>query len=87
MNAGGRPPAAAESLLRRVLARADERDMVLGDLHEEFVARGRRWYWRQAFAISAHALLRRTTPEPKPAGDLFMRTMFKDLKYAWRSVV
>ena len=85
--AGVRPPAAAEWLLRRALAREDERNMILGDLHEEFVARGRRWYWRQAFTISAHAVLRRAAPEPKPAGDFFMRTWSKEVKYAWRSLV
>lgn len=82
------PPALAEWLLARALPRPGERDMVLGDLHEQFAARGRRWYWRQALGISAHALLRRPpAPEPKPAGDLFMRIFLKDVVYAWRSLL
>ena len=82
------PPAAAQWLLARALRRPDERDMVLGDLHEQFAARGRRWYWAQAFAISAHALLRRAaSAEPKPAGDFFMRIFLKDVHYAWRSLL
>jgi putative ABC transport system permease protein len=82
------PPRAAQWLLRRALPHADERDMVLGDLYEEFGVHGRRWYWRQALTIAAHALLRRTgTPDPKPTGDFFMRIFFKDVHYAWRSLL
>ena len=83
-----RPPAGAAWLLRRTLSRDDERDMVLGDLQEQLATRGRGWYWRQAAAISVHALLRRTTArDPKPAGDFFMRIFLKDVIYAWRSLL
>jgi putative ABC transport system permease protein len=62
--------------------------MVLGDLYEEVGVRGRRWYWRQALTIAAHALLRRTgTSNPKPTRDFFMRIFFKDVRYAWRSLL
>ena len=37
-----------------------EREMVLGDLQEQLADHGARWYWRQALAISAHALTRRS---------------------------
>lgn len=88
MTSGPRPPAAAEWILRRVLRRGDERDMVLGDLHEEIAVRGRGWYWRQAVSISAHALLRRTPPpDSQPAGDFFMRIFFNDVKHAGRSLL
>jgi putative ABC transport system permease protein len=81
------PPAGAEWLLRRALPNPRERDMVLGDLHEEFAARGRLWYWRQAITIAAHARLRRQPASaPHPAGDFFMRIFLKDVSYAWRSL-
>jgi putative ABC transport system permease protein len=77
----------AEWLLRRALRDDRERDMVLGDLHEELPVRGAGWCRRQAIAIAAHALLRRTpAPYPPPSGDFFMRIFLKDVKYAWRSL-
>jgi putative ABC transport system permease protein len=61
--------------------------MVLGDLHEQFSHRGSSWYWRQAFAISVHALTRRAAPDhPKPSGDFFMYTVIADVRYAWRAL-
>ena len=77
----------AEWLLRRALRDDRERDMVLGDLHEELPTRGAAWCCRQAIAIAIHALLRRTpAPSPTPSGDFFMRIFLKDVKYAWRSL-
>jgi putative ABC transport system permease protein len=74
--------------LHRALTNPDERDMVLGDLHEQLATHGRRGYWRQAIAISAHALVRRNQSHgtPRPSGDFFMRIFLKDVKYAWRAL-
>jgi hypothetical protein len=59
------PPRAAERLLRWSLA-DDERDAVLGDLHEEFAVISRlrpahavRWYWSQAALSVGPNLVRR----------------------------
>jgi len=83
------PPALPAWLLARVLTREDEREMVLGDLHEQFPSRGRAWYWRTSLSIAAHALLRRVpAADGSPAsGDFFMTTLFKDVRYAWRSLI
>jgi putative ABC transport system permease protein len=59
--------------------------MVLGDLEEQAARHGRWWYWRQAIAISAHAVTRNTT-DGTPRGDFFMLTLIKDLRYAWRAL-
>lgn len=81
------PPAVAQWVLRRALGRPEEREMILGDLAEQFPRQGRIWYWRQALAIAAHAVLRRAAArEPKPHGDFFMRIFLKDVSYAWRSL-
>jgi len=77
----------ADWLLRHALRNDDEREMVLGDLHEELPRRGAAWYRRQALAIAAHALFRRkTAPVPRSSGDFFMRIFLNDVKYAWRSL-
>ena len=85
---GVRPPAAAAWLLEHALRDAHERDMVLGDLHEQLATQGRHWYWREALSISAHAVVRRTSSHgnPGPSGDFFMRIFLKDVKYAWRAL-
>jgi putative ABC transport system permease protein len=81
------PPYLAERLLRLALRSEVEREMVLGDLHEQLPRHGTVWYWRQAAAIAAHAMLRRApSGDPRPSGDFFMRIFFKDVKYAWRSL-
>jgi putative ABC transport system permease protein len=79
----------ADWLLARALPSESEREMVLGDLREELARRGRLWYVREALSIAAHALLRpRSAPaEPRPSGDFFMRTLGKDVRYAWRSLM
>ena len=83
-----KPPRLAEWLLARALRHAHEREMVLGDLQEQFGARGTVWYWRQAIAIAAHAAVRRTSSggEPPRSGDFFMRIFLKDVRYAWRAL-
>jgi len=79
----------ADWLLRRTLGSDAERDMVVGDLREELARRGRMWYLGQALSIAAHALLRQLSApvEPRRSGDFFMRTLGKDAKYAWRSLM
>jgi putative ABC transport system permease protein len=82
------PPALAEWLLSIFLRNDSEREMVLGDLHEEVHRRGRLWYWRQALSIAAHACGRRLLAgdDPRRSGDSFMYTLIKDLRYAWRAL-
>jgi putative ABC transport system permease protein len=89
-----RPPRTAERLIALALGRDHERDMVLGDLHEEYVRRSARqsadaWYWRQALSVGVHALVRRDRSGAAPyrSGDFFMRIFLKDVKYAWRSLL
>ena len=48
------PPALAEWILRRTLRSEEEREMVLGDLHEELPRHGSAWYWRQTLSIIVH---------------------------------
>jgi putative ABC transport system permease protein len=75
-------------MLRAALRHDPEREMVLGDLHEELPRRGAGWYRRQAIAIALHALVRRTSsPASRPSGDFFMRIFLNDVKYAWRALV
>jgi putative ABC transport system permease protein len=83
------PPALPAWLLARVLTREDEREMVLGDLHEQFPSRGRAWYWRTSLSIAAHALLRRvpTRDGSRASGDFAMITLFKEVRYASRSLL
>jgi putative ABC transport system permease protein len=82
------PPLLAERLLKVALRSDSERDMVLGDLHEEFAARGAGWYWRQALAISVHSIARpgSSLGDAKHTGDSIMSTAIKDVRYAWRAL-
>jgi putative ABC transport system permease protein len=75
-------------LLALGVRRAEERDMILGDLQEQTPHRGAAWGARQAAAISVHAIARRFTrpPVPQPSGDLFMKIWLKDVRYAWRGL-
>jgi putative ABC transport system permease protein len=86
--AAGGPPALAEWLLARALGSDPERDMVLGDLHEQLAGHGAGWYWRESVAIAAHALVRRwpAGTQPRTSGDPLMYTWIKDVRYAWRSL-
>ena len=83
-----RPPRLAEALLRRALPLA-RRAGVLGDLHEEFAARGggraaRRWYWREAGGLMlTYARARRRARDTR-RGPMFDIT--RDLRTAWRSL-
>src|SRR5690349_8174291 len=46
------PPGLARWLLERVLPRDRQRDVILGDMLEEFRHGGSRgWYWRETFAV------------------------------------
>jgi len=78
----------ADRLLALALPRADEREMVVGDLREELPARGAGWYHRQAVGIAAHAVARRFTrpSTPQPSGDFFMKIWLKDVRYGWRGL-
>ena len=62
--------------------------MVLGDLQEQLPKRGRAWYWREALAIAAHALTRRSSIDDSATrrGDFFMSTWLTDIRYACRSL-
>ena len=79
----------ADWLLARTLRNDAEYDMVVGDLREELPRHGRLWYIRQAISIAAHAVARprSATAEASRSGDFFMRTLAKDVKYAWRSLM
>src|SRR5215203_4829601 len=83
------PPSLAMWLLARALRDEGERDMVLGDLHEEFSQNTRAWYWRQALSIAVHALMRRTRAPhpPRASGDPLMYSTLKDVQYAWRALL
>jgi putative ABC transport system permease protein len=79
----------ADWLLARTLRNEAEHDMVVGDLREQLPRHGRLWYIRQALSIAAHALARPLSApaEPRRSGDFFMRTLGRDVKYAWRSLM
>jgi putative ABC transport system permease protein len=88
------PPRLAIWLLTRRLS-ADWRDFVVGDLEEEFAARrgdspvaAHAWLWWQTLrCLAAPPPVR---PNPLPAGssegDSRMRTVFADLRYAFRAM-
>jgi hypothetical protein len=48
----GGPPWLPASLVAFALRRTDEREMVLGDLQEQFAVHGGAWYWRQPLSIA-----------------------------------
>jgi putative ABC transport system permease protein len=82
------PPPLATWMLGRALRNEAEREMVLGDLHEDFSRHGSAWYWRQALSIAVHARMRRTPAigAPRMSGDRLMFTLMKDVRYAWRAL-
>jgi putative ABC transport system permease protein len=84
--AHGLPPALAIRVLHHALRNDAERNMVLGDLQEEFGRHGRAWYWRQAVSIAVHAAARRsrTTDTREQPGEPLMNSAIKDVRYAWR---
>jgi predicted permease len=91
-----RPPRLADALLTRRLS-PDERDELIGDLHEQFAARAavsvgraRRWYWRQALALSWGFALRQrdvvSRGHERTRGAWFAGQLGTDLTFAWRSL-
>jgi hypothetical protein len=71
------PPALATWVLERSLRNEAEREMVLGDLHEDFARYGSAWYWRQELSIAAHARTRSVPASggPRMSGDRLMTLM------------
>jgi len=88
------PPWLAERLLTGTIRDPREREMVLGDLHEEWLARQSAgepatwWYWRSAVAIALHLLFRQApTNHSSVSGDSIMLTLFMEAKYAMRGLL
>ena len=96
------PPALAERLLAAVLASPAQRDSIIGDLHEEYLARDQRshqlaaaWFWWQSICIagriSASDVFDRRSSPPRPAtaslGDSLMRTLGLETRHALRAVI
>src|SRR5262245_31752045 len=86
------PPRLAIWLLTRRLS-AEWRDFVVGDLEEEFATRNvdsplaaHAWFWWQTLRCLAAPPPVRTHPllNEKSQGDSMMRTLFADLRYAFR---
>jgi putative ABC transport system permease protein len=86
------PPRLAIWLLTRRLS-AEWRDFVVGDLEEEFATRGgdspvaaHAWFWWQTMRCLAAPPPVRHNPLPvgPSQGDSRMRTLFADLRYAFR---
>ncbi|MEZ5318238.1 MAG: ADOP family duplicated permease [Vicinamibacterales bacterium] len=93
-----RPPRLAETLLRWSLRR-EERDAVLGDLHEEFIERAardgaggaRRWYRAQVRASLVPNVSRRTNGPGRggsavPTGGSMLTASGQDLRFALRMI-
>ena len=89
-----RPPRLATWLIAREIDDWRGEDL-LGDLEEMFQVRAlehgrsaaRRWYWRQAFQVLAHAMRERRRQPRSVAGDSFMQTLMQDLRYSIRSLI
>jgi hypothetical protein len=88
------PPRLAIWLLTRRLS-AEWRDFVVGDLEEEFATRSvdsplaaHAWFWWQTLRCLAAPPPVRTHPflNEKSQGDSMMRTLFADLRYAFRAM-
>jgi putative ABC transport system permease protein len=86
------PPRLAIWLLTRRLS-AEWRDFVVGDLEEEFATRSgdsataaRAWFWWQTVRCLAAPppVPRNPSVVPPPQGDSRMRTLFADLRHAFR---
>jgi predicted permease len=99
-DSSNRPPRAAEWLVR-LITPGHDREVVLGDLHEEFQrqllagtppANGKRWYWLQAIGSIGPSIRRRlrarATLSPLTLGGIQMfGTIFHDVRYAVRTLV
>jgi putative ABC transport system permease protein len=97
------PPAAAAWLLETLIASPLLRESILGDLYEEYSARGGRsrlraacWYWTHSTRIIARlmitaALSRRQPPArvapPATRGDSLMRTLGLEIRHSIRAIV
>ena len=89
------PPWLAKHLLTIAVRDPAEREMVLGDLHEEWTARQSAhesaaiWSYRHAFGIALHAFARRTSPRSSShvAGDSIMYTLLTEMKLAVRGLL
>jgi len=90
-----RPPRAAAWLLHRALPHGVRGDSILGDLIEEWRARGgtRRasvWFWRHALSLTArYGSRRERRVEPASAGNrsihMFLDNLRHDIRFALRS--
>ena len=95
-----RPPRVFERLIAASLPTRD-RDVVLGDLREEFESlcassgrpAARRWYRRQVIRSLMPNMTRRLTtdaPRPEPNAlptGVTMDSLWQDLRFAWRTLV
>ena len=92
------PPRLAQWLLR-LTTPSEDREEMLGDLHEEMLRKcrrsshstARRWYWRQTLTSLSHNLVqrrrkRRRARATRPKGDGTMQNFGMDLKYSLRSI-
>ena len=86
------PPRLARAILR-VLLRGEERDVILGDLDEEYYTdmlprlgstAARRWYWRQVLASVATRQRHRVGTTARR--QTFLRGVGQDLQYAVRTL-
>jgi putative ABC transport system permease protein len=90
-----RPPRLAEWILRRALPGGDSGDSVLGDLIEEWHARGGTYaaaisFWRQTLSIAVRYRSRRTRPDALALPDgrttrIGLDNIRQDVRYAVRS--
>jgi putative ABC transport system permease protein len=84
-----RPPRLAEALLRRCLPAGTTGLTILGDLHEEYLARiargqgARAWYWGEALSLALRYRLRRHTDTKQKRGRW---NVSSDVKIALRTL-
>jgi putative ABC transport system permease protein len=88
------PPSLATRLVALVVRDERWRDVLLGDLAEEFVAvletrtpaAARRWYWRQVLLVATHAAWHAALSFFEPTGGRFMSTAIKEIRFGWRAL-
>jgi putative ABC transport system permease protein len=96
-----RPPRLAQWIVGRLAGSPHTRDLLLGDLHEEWTAivasrggvRGAAWYWAEAAAVAGREARRVSGAAAssvaafvRPAGDSPIRTFAAELRFAWRAI-
>jgi putative ABC transport system permease protein len=89
----GRPPFVARLLLAMRVPR-DEREFVIGDLHEGHAERlaedgrhaARSWYWRQVLSIMRFRWTAPAVRRSPRRGDSLMVALWSDLRFAVRSL-